>query len=144
MIAVTVDKPGDAATVTLDANQTLIQVSSATGIGGLTAALVDGQWPAQLIVRLRLRGLEHLQIRYGSVTIETGISGRINPSAGFKLSVTEPDGPVESGSSSAGLYYPVIRPGSDDVGTFFDITMPAHFLTGSYPDFSLSWVDFYR
>ena len=80
--------------------------TSATGIGGLTATA--DAWPAEVVVRLHLRGLEGLTIRYGHVIITSGVSSTGDPVA-LTLSVVDEEGNVQSASPSYDIYYPDIR-----------------------------------
>jgi hypothetical protein len=159
-IDVTLDKADDRATVTMDDGRAVIDVTSASGIGGLTASA--GEWPAEVVVRLNLRGLEGLTIGYGDVTMTTGVSSTGNPAA-LTLSVVGEDGNVQSASPSADFYYPDIRAVTPDgttavgplaagerpalplaEGSAFEITLPPHFHRDDYPSLSLQWIDFYR
>lgn len=156
VIDVTTQKPDDIAVVTLEDSRALIEVTSPSGIGGLTAALSAGEWPEEVAVRLHLRGLESLEIRYGDVAITTGLSSTGNP-VPLMLSVTGPDGTVQSASPSADIYYPRITVnGADAAGpgselsfplppdSVIEINLPAHFFSEAYPSFSVNWIDFYR
>ena len=161
-IEVTLDKPiDDRATVTTDDGRAVIDVTSASGIGGLTATA--DAWPDEVVVRLRLRGLEGLEIRYGNVVITTGVASNGGLGSGLTLSVIGEDGTVQSASPSSDLYYPDIRAvtteGTTNVGplaagerpafplpegSVFELTLPPHFHQDDHPSFSLQWVDFYR
>ena len=160
-IEVTLDKPiDDRATVTTEDGRAVIDVTSAGGIGGLTATA--DAWPEAVVVRLRLRGLEGLEIRYGDVTIATGVSSSGQPSA-LTLSVLDEDGNVQSASPSSDVYYPNIQAVTPDgttavgplaagqrppfplpEGSALEITLPPHFHRGDHPSFTLQWIDFYR
>lgn len=144
LIDVTLDKPGDTVTVTQADDRVLIDVTSPTGIGGLEAKLTGGAWPEQVTVRLRLRGLEGLEIRYGDITLSTGMASSGAPGPGLMLSITQPDGTIDSASPSADIYYPVIQQGADAASDYFDVTLPPHFYVGAYESFELNWIDFYR
>lgn len=159
-IDVTLDKADDRATVTMDDGRAVIDVTSASGIGGLTATA--NAWPEEVVVRLRLRGLEGLEIRYGDVTIATGVSSSGQPSA-LTLSVVDEDGNVQSASPSSDVYYPDIRAITPDgttavgplaagerppfplpEGSAIEIALPPHFHRDDQPSFTLQWIDFYR
>ncbi|MBP6788901.1 MAG: hypothetical protein KA170_15025 [Candidatus Promineofilum sp.] len=159
-IDVTLDKADDRATVTTEDGRVVIDVTSISGIGGLTATA--DEWPAEVVVRLRLRGLEGLEIRYGEVTIATGVSSSGQPAA-LTLSVVDENGNVQSASPSADIYYPDIlavtpdgttavgplavgeRPASPlPEGSAFEITLPPAFMQSDSPSFALHWIDFYR
>jgi hypothetical protein len=164
MIDVTLDHPEDnAVELSLDDGRALIDVTDQRGINGLTARLEEGQWPEEVVVRLPLRGLESLEIRYGNFTITTSVSSTGDPGPPLMLSVTDEAGQAQSASPSADIYYPDIRAvtvdGATDVGPLasgdrppfplpegsaFEITLPPHFHQGDYPSFSLKWIDFYR
>jgi hypothetical protein len=159
-IDVTLDKADDRATVTTEDGRAVIDVTSAGGIGGLTAKA--DAWPEEVVVRLRLRGLEGLEIRYGDATIATGVSSSGQPSA-LTLSVVDENGNVQSASPSADIYYPDIQAATPDgttavgplaagerpsfplpEGSAFEITLPPAFMQSDSPSFTLHWIDFYR
>lgn len=141
MIDVTLDRPDDSsADLTFSDGRALIDVTDHRGINGLNARLAAGQWPAEIVVRLRLRGLERLEIHYGDTTLVTGRSSTDSPDPPLILSVVDADGRVQSAPPSADMYYPDIRHTADG----FEITLPPHFFRNNYPSFSLQWIDFYR
>ena len=158
VIDVTLDRAGDSAIVSYDkgpgpANDTTtIDVTSAGGIGGLTAALTEGDWPAAVVVRLHTRGLEQLTIGYGRFGIVTGRSSNDSPDPALILSVEGERGEVQSAAVSSSVYYPairVVRPQSHQpklpaAGGHYEITLPPHFHQGAHPSFAMQWIDFYR
>ncbi len=152
VIDIILDRVDDAATVTVNGEQALIDVTSVSGIGGFEATLAEGAWPAEIVVRLRTRGLEQLFIRYGAFDIATGKSSNDSPDPALILSVEGENGQVQSAPPSADIYYPdirVVNPSADnpklpaDDG-YYEITLPPHFHRDEYPSFSLQWIDFYR
>ena len=161
-IDVTLDKRDDQATITTEGDRAVIDVTSFSGIGGLKAAA--DEWPAEVVVRLRLRGLEGLTIGYGDgdFTITTGVSSSGDPVA-LMLSVVDEAGNVQSASPSADIYYPDILAVTPDEtvdvsplsagerptiplpeGSAFEITLPPHFHLDKHPSFTIQWIDFYR
>ncbi len=131
---------GSSASVTWDDSRVTLDVADPWGINGLNARLTEGEWPEEVVIRLRLRGLESLEILYGDYTIATGVSSTDDPAPPLILTVTDEQGQTQSASPSADVYYPNIRPTADG----FEITLPPHFHNDSYPSFSLRWIDFYR
>ncbi len=159
-IDVTLDKHDDKVMVTTEDGRAVIEVTSFSGIGGLTATA--DEWPEEVVVRLRVRGLEGLTIRYGDVIITTGVSSTGDPTA-LTLSVVDDEGNVQSASPSSDVYYPDIRAITPDgttavgplaagerpafplpEGSAFEIVLPPHFYRDDHPSFTLQWIDFYR
>jgi hypothetical protein len=152
VIDITLDKLDDAATVAQSDGQALIDVTSASGIGGFTATLAEETWPEEVVVRLHTRGLEQLFIRYGKFDIATGKSSNDSPDPALMLYVEGEDGQMQSAPPSADIYYPDIRVVNPDpdrpqlpaVDGYFEITLPPHFHRDDYPSFAMQWIDFYR
>lgn len=141
MIDLTLDRPeGSSAELTLNDGRAFIDVTDPRGINGLTARLDQGEWPEEITVLLRLRGLENLDIAYGNYTITTGRSSNDSPDPPLMLSVVDENGVVSQASPSADIYYPNITQTEEG----FAITMPAHFFREAHPSFTMHWIDFYR
>ena len=141
MIELTLDHPQEAtATVTQQDGRTLIDVTDPRGINGLTATLTEGEWPEEVAVLLRLRGLESLEIAYGNIVITTGRSSNDSPDPPLMLTVTDADGTVQQGYPSADIYYPAIEHTADG----YLIPLPPHFFVEQQPSFRMKWIDFYR
>ncbi len=141
MIAITLNHPEEAtATLTQQDGRALIDVTDPRGINGLTATVMEGEWPAEVAVLLRLRGLESLEIAYGNIVITTGRSSTDQPDPPLMLSVTDADGTVQQASPSADVYYPAIERTTDG----FLISLPPHFYGDQQPSFIMKWIDFYR
>lgn len=141
MIDITFDRQeGSTAVVQMGEDRAVIDVNELHGINGLNARLEQGEWPAELVVRLPLRGLERLEISYGNVTLTTGRSANDSPDPPLMLTVIDEQGRVQSASPSADIYYPAIRQTTEG----FEIALPPHFFQKAYPSFSMQWIDFYR
>lgn len=164
MIELSLDLPeGNSAELTIEDGRALIDVNDSRGINGVTARLVEGEWPAEIVVRLPLRGLEQLTIQYGNLTIATGVSSSGEPAA-LTITVTDEAGNTQSASPSADIYYPDITAVTPDgttvavgplaggqrppiplpEGSAFEITLPPHFYTAPQDSFAIQWIDFYR
>ena len=163
MIELTLDRPeGNTAEVINEDGRAIIDVTDTRGINGLTTRLVEGEWPAEVVVRLRLRGLEQLTIQYGDLTIATGVSSSGAPAA-LTITAVDEAGNTQSASPSSDIYYPDILAVTPDgatavgplaagdrpaiplpEGSAFEITLPPHFLSEARDSFSMQWIDFYR
>ncbi len=72
MIEVNLDRPeGNSIQVVHSSGRAFIDVCDSGGINGLNARLTESQWPEQIVVLLRLQGLERLEIQYRNITIAT-------------------------------------------------------------------------
>lgn len=141
MIDITFDHTqGNSAAVDVNGVRAYIDVTDDRGINGLTAVTDSDGWPDEIIVLLRLQGLEHLEISYGNVTITTGRSSNGSPDPPLILSVIDETGETQSASPSYDIYYPHIEHTAEG----FEITLPPHFFIEERPSFSLQWIDFYR
>lgn len=128
------------ATATINDGRLIIEVVDQFGINGLTAKLMEGSWPDEVIVDLPLQGLERLEIQYGNATLTTGRSSNDSPDPPLMLTVVDEQGQSQTASPSADIYYPDII----ETGDGFQITLPPHFHQVNPPSFSLQWIDFYR
>lgn len=152
MIEIMLDKQSDAALVEYRPGRLTIDVTSASGIGGLQAELADGSWPEQVLVRLRLRGLERLELSYGNYTIVTSISSTFDPAPPTTLYTRDEDGSVTETTSPEDAFQPAITPHSLTQETpviplqdgYFEVALPAHFFETGERNFTLQWIDFYR
>jgi hypothetical protein len=124
----------------IDDGRAIIEVTDPRGINGLTATLTSGQWPEQILVHLRLKGLERLEIHYGRYTITTGRSSNDSPDPPLILHVADENGEVTQAPVSSSFYFPDIRRTDDG----FEVGLPPHFFRDEYDSFSLQWIDFYR
>ncbi|MEZ4515713.1 MAG: hypothetical protein R3C44_02365 [Chloroflexota bacterium] len=152
MIQITLDKQDDEATVHVEDNTAVIDVQSASGIGGLHAQLTDGDWPEEVLLRLHLRGLERLEIGYDQVLVATGVSSTSDPAplpavyniADTGEAVTIPDAGKD--------YYPTIhvvpeagsQPAIPLQNGYFEISLPPNFFTMELNAFTVQWIDFFR
>lgn len=128
------------AEVKVSGDRAFILVGDYWGINGLTATLVDGRWPEEVLIDLRVRGLERLEIHYENFVITTGRSSNESPDPPLILHVIDENGEVSQAPPSANIYYPEITRLPDG----FEISLPAHFFRVDPPSFSLQWIDFYR
>ncbi len=99
-----------------------IEVSDEFGIGGGVVRLLRGKWPGKLRLRLRLEGLEGLNVSVGKKTLER---------AALDVRLLTPAGEPLEGK------YRQDRPGH------YEAVIPAGVLDGA-EEVRLSWVDFYR
>ena len=115
----------------------LVDVTSPTGIGSARIEKTSGNWPPQIVMRLRLKGLESLKFTYADRTVNLEV-----PSSGM-------GGVIESAQVGSGTFAPLtpdspywmkVTPGEG----YFDVTAPPDFFTSGADQFVVEWIDFYR
>lgn len=152
MIEVILDKEADSALVEFRPGAAIITVDSARGIGGMQARLTEGAWPEKVLVRLRLHGLESLELGYGPYTIATGVSSTSEPAPPpavynreVENSVNEPATLTPSQQLPVSLHSDTQEPpGIPLQEGHFEVSLPAHFFESGEDAFTLQWIDFYR
>ena len=106
-----------------EGNNTLIEVSSAFGIGSGTVNLVQGQWPGVVIVRLKLKGLEGFTVSNGMVEFDK---------SDLPVRVFTENGTVWTGKYLLG-----------ELG-YYEVQLPKSLFGEGVSSITIQWVDFYR
>lgn len=124
----------------------IFEIYSDNGIGSATVRLVSGEWPASIVLRFHLQGLESLQFAYNDATVHVSV----NTQAVVLQSVSR-NGAEEAIENGSRYWMPVSfmdrsgtaveRPVS---GGTIEVVAPANFLSGDYAEFTINWIDFYR
>jgi hypothetical protein len=146
---ITCTKPKDAVTETTSAERTIFTVSSPTGIGAATIERTAEAWPKQLVLRLKLRGLESLTI--GGNT--TKLSASVDSQTGKSRPLTMEQNGKEIGVRGGSPYWTELHAldaagklikGLPDQDGYFEMVVPQAFLEEAGNKITLGWVDFYR
>lgn len=150
VITVSTDSARNRATVYSEADRVIVDITSPRGIGNARIRLVEGSWPAEVILRLRLTGLEGLEVGYESDGAWRNLAGVLSHSGGdVWQSVVPPNEPEQPIDDSSPHWMPISHGRADqatspDSESYFDVQMSPHFLENSSDLFEVSWVDFYR
>lgn len=114
----------------------LIDITSPTGIGSASIEKTSGQWQGKIVIRLRVKGLESFKFQYADTIIDVTVSSHGDNAV---REVYEQPGKI--GTVSAGdPYWIAVTPGEG----YFDLEVPADFLTSGENKFTIEWIDFYR
>jgi len=114
----------------------LIDITSPTGIGSAAIEKTSGQWPAKIVMRLHVKGLESFQFLYGDTRVDVSVS-----SHGDNAVHEVYEQPGKMGTVSPGdPYWIAVTPGAG----YFDLEAPADFLKSEESKFTIEWIDFYR
>jgi hypothetical protein len=147
-LAATADRPDTRVTVSADAQQAIVDVSSPSGIGGATVAITSAVQPQKITLRLHLRGLEELRFTYGDTTISASISSAGDTSIHQTYRGAGPERAIAEGSP----YWMQTRlvPAGGAPATiplqdgYIEVEAPQDFLASGQTTFAIQWVDFFR
>ena len=141
----TVKKPGDRVTEIIDDNGTTYCIRSPSGIG--SATIERDTWPDHVSLRLHLRGLEHLSIGNGSVTIKASVLSH----SGNRRLLSVAEGGQEKTLEKGSPYWADIQAfdangnpieGLPEGTGYFEMALPPALLEAK--SLTISWIDFYR
>lgn len=144
---VTVGNLDDQIKILTQDDQTVIDISSPSGIGSATLELESGTMPEEMILRLHLRGLEQLRLTSPQTSLEASVSNS-NPAdvqqrilAASSDSPLSPDHPlwmqVKIVSEQAEKTIPLEE-------GYFEVSVPTEFLRKAGNSFEVQWTDFFR
>lgn len=105
-------------------SQTILEIRSGFGIGSGKVRLNSGEWPASLVVRLYLKGLEGLTLSNGT---------QLYKREDLRVLLFDLEGkPIKKGR------YLLEKKG------YFEAVVPRELLGAGFKELEISWVDFYR
>ena len=150
---VTPDRAGNQVTVESADRTALLDIYSESGIGRASVRWVAGSYPAHILLRLHLRGLEELRVAYAETVITLSIpsSGEFAVHQYQTTAGPTPQQPQRIASDSP--YWMKTTIVGQTVGTqnpipltdgWIEVELPQHFLQGRYTEFAVQWIDFYR
>ena len=141
-------REGTKATITATKAQTTVDLRCERGIDSCELARTKETWPANVVLHLRLRGLESLKVSHGNATLEWSVSSSAPHNStssyrsGKRVAMLEPTDP---------LFAVVKLVGSKDSAAadiplegYFAVTIPGKFLESNPERLRLQWIDFYR
>ena len=127
-------KPQDRAELVSGGNTPVVAIFSTSGIGEARIFPPGGKWPGPLRLMLHLRGLEHLGLRCGDKTLDTGLSTQTSQ----QLPRQEPPG------GSPGNPVKVIPSGKIPLENGLIIAEISRDFLGNGDTLQVRWIDFYR
>ncbi len=142
------EKSEDRVTVAREDNTAIYTVRSPGGIGKATIYRQLG-WPDQVLVRLRLGGLESLTASSGNTTLKASVQSQGERATSLSVVADGREEPVEKGSDYWTEIQAFDRSGQPvgelpKRGGYFELTLPRAFFEGDPQSIKLSWIDFYR
>jgi len=146
------DRAGNRITVTVVDHTAVLDIYSERGLGRADVRWVAGDYPAQILLRLHLRGLEELRFSYATTTITLSLSSTgdggarqqyVSGAAPEPAQPSAPDSPYWMKTTIKGQPAQAQNPMPLTTG-WIEVALPPHFLQERYTGFTLQWVDFYR
>jgi hypothetical protein len=147
---VTTRKPDDRVMVSGQGERVVLTVTSPSGIGGSKVANEGERWPGKIILRLRLRGLERLQVGNGKELLTASVSSNGDHQVILSL---EAEGKAEVPIDRTSPFWTELRildafghpareiPLEDGV---FEVALPPALFASNPATITLDWIDFYR
>jgi hypothetical protein len=140
-------RPSAQVTARSEGDKAIIEIYSENGIGDATVNLVSGDWPAKIVMRFHLQGLEGMQFTYD----ETQVILSVTTQNMILQSVSQDGGASEPTEDGSAYWMPVSffdkegaavdRPAA---GGVIEVIAPADFHAGDHAAFTINWIDFYR
>ncbi len=133
-VSVELKKAEDSVAVTATRQATVVAIQSKSGIGAATLRRTDGAWPAQLKVRLDLKGLESFRMDNG--VMHCGTSHK-SPERVPYWKAGKPD----TGAAEPDGTLSVVISRTENA---FEIVVPREFLADNPQTIRIAWIDFFR
>lgn len=127
----------------------VLDITSETGIGSAAITLPEEPQVRDLVLRLRLRGLEQLEFAYNAAAVRVSVASTGEPlvRAEAQRAGAESWEAISAGSPywmDVGILGEGGEPSIPLQDGYFDVRAPADFVRGGHRSFTLSWVDFFR
>lgn len=130
----------------------LVDITSPTGIGSAGIAKTSGPWPAKVVLRFRLSGLEDMKFRYGDTLLEVHVSSHGDNRVSEAVTRNGETRPLSPGQLLDAQYWMAVQiVGADGAPStvpvkdgYIDVTVPPDFFRSKETKFTLEWIDFYR
>ena len=142
---VATQKKDDRIEVTATAERACFDIRCPSGIGGATITRTGDRWPATVVLRLHLRGLESITIAGGNVTLGASVASHGDHTRRVYRLESDKELPVEKGDP----YWTEITLRSTDGRVplkdgSFEIVLPSALFLGQPKSLTFRWIDFYR
>jgi SAM-dependent methyltransferase len=141
-------KDGDSVSVARQGDAVVYSIHSASGIGSATIRPGTG-WPAKVLLRLYLRGLESLTVSHGPVELSASVASHSGHPVQWSVRRDDSQTPVEQDKAPGmkiGIFDADGQPveGLPEAGGYFEVPLPAVLLDARPKSLTIHWIDFYR
>ncbi len=146
---VTTRKMDDTVQTQGSAGNVIFSVKSPSGIGSAAIERTADRWPATVMLKLHLGGLESFAISNGQVKLNVAVSSAEGKPR-VRLWRDDKEGEPLDGKSPYWMDVRLVGADSKPADHLplrnghFEMTLPKAFLDGNPQSLSLQWIDFYR
>lgn len=127
--------------VIVEKEATIIDITDPRGIGRAELKRTAMKWPAKIVLRLHLKGLESLKVTVGKAQLGWWVGG------GKTLKtymVQWKEGKETSLDGKSAWWSEVKRVEEKEMASYFELTLPAGMFAENPETMHITWVDFYR
>ncbi len=138
-------KAEDQVKMSLENGAAIVDVASPSGIGRATIELKKGPWPAAVVLRLHLNGLESLTASGGKLKLAGYVLSHSGNTQRVTLTEEGKEGERDAGTTIRvfdGQGKPAA--GLPPAGGYFEIELPKVLLESQPKSLNIQWIDFYR
>jgi hypothetical protein len=138
----------DRVVVSKEKDRTVFDITSPFGISNAAIERTGDVWPENVVVRLRLSGLEY----FLATSDKASACGRVHNPTKYDMDLTV-DGKKEDAKDPKGTHFMDFKAIGKDGKTpkdiplpdgYFEMRLPKSFFQGNPKKITLEWVDFYR
>ncbi|MEX0792751.1 MAG: hypothetical protein WD045_06415, partial [Pirellulaceae bacterium] len=139
----------DRAQLRAQQGKSVVSLHSPTGISQAVIHRTEEKWPSHVTLHLHLKGLEHLKVTSGELTLEAAVSSQGDHHAVRQWKEGEEKSPLNANSP---FWMEIRLIGKDGKPTstipledgYFEIQLPPALLEENPKSITVSWIDFYR
>lgn len=146
---VTTRRADDRVSVSVEKGNATLSVHSPFGISHAILQQTNSKWPDSVVLRLHLKGLEHVRITNGRVTLEASASLRDAKPLVRVWKDGKEDAPLDATSSFWMKVRILAADGSAAKAMplengYFELHPPRALFEGNPSSITVHWIDFYR
>ncbi len=136
---------GTGISVIVSNDKAVLTVSSQKGIGQATMTRSGEAWPKEVVVRLKLSGLESLKLTADKTTLSWSVSSHDDHPTTMTVLCNGEEKVLEKDDP---LFSSVTHPHADEASPkaegYFEVKIPQSVLRPELKEIRLEWIDFFR
>ena len=146
---ITMKREDDRVEAKVEKDEAIFSVHSPFGISHVVIERVDKKWPATVLLRLHLKGLENFKATNGKLRLDAAVSMEEGKTKVRLWKDGKEDAPLDE-NSPFWITFRIV--GGDGKPArelpledgYFEVALPRAFFEGNPKAITLNWIDFYR